>query len=79
MATTNLSLSVTNVDRRNGKHKKSIWIEPTETFPFDVYKDRDGNPVPSRYGPSREYVANCTSVEAADLIVELWNSRFDDA
>lgn len=65
---------VTNLDRK-GRHKKSIWYEDTAHEEEDIWRKPDGSPVPSRYGPYREYIANCTSVEFADLIVALWNQQ----
>jgi hypothetical protein len=66
-AMTNYNRRVTNVDPLRGP-KKQIWYLDTASEREDIYGG------PSRYGPTREVVATCFSVEDAAHVVELWNS-----
>lgn len=67
---------VTNKDR-NGKSKKAIWYEDTAREVRESEWGPEFQDVPSRYGPRREYLANCMSIEAADRFVALWNKAVE--
>lgn len=69
---------ITNIDpggpqqsggKRKPKPTKALWYEDSVRLEEDIYGG------PSRYGPRREYIANCRSVEVASEFVKLWNER----
>jgi hypothetical protein len=60
---------VTNVDPMRGR-KKQVWFEDS------AQEREDPCGGPSRYGPKRQVVCNCTSVEFADAVVAAWNAAY---
>lgn len=91
MALTDARREVTNVDRKGKHLKAVWFADTAhdmyegyrrvqgrgERIPVYSASSTDDleDFVPSRYGPSREYLCNAFSVENADAIVATWNER----